>query len=244
MKAMRIFLIAGVAILTMACAVNFGNPTIGSGKLITEDRSVSDFTSIDVSCSADLQLEQGSPLKVSIEGEENIVPLIETTVSGSTLHIDTQPNTPILTTRRLIVHVTVPELDSLRLTGSGDAAVSAWKAGSLELEATGSGDIVFNTLQADSLTAHTSGSGDITIRGGQAGSQSIRTSGSGDYSAGSLQGSVAEVVTTGSGDVTVWAEDKLTASSSGSGDIAYYGSPRLNEHESGSGDVYRRGDRP
>ncbi len=239
MKAIRIFIIAGLAMMLMACTA-----TIGSGKVITETRSVGDFTSIDLSCSADLQLVQGSPMAVSIEGEENIVPLIETTVSGSTLHIDAEPNTSILTTRKLVVYVTVPDLESVRLTGSGDADVSEWKAGSLNLETSGSGDIVLANLQVATITAHTSGSGDITIHGGQADSQSIRTSGSGDYKAGSLQSEAAEVVTSGSGDVTVWVVDQLTASTSGSGDIAYYGSPRLSEHERGSGDVYRRGDRP
>jgi len=244
MKALRIFLITGVAILSLACSVSLGNHTTGSGKLITEKRVVGDFTSIDLSCSADLQLQQGSSLAVSIEGEDNIVPLIKTTVSGSTLHIDAEPNTAILTTRQLTVYVTVPELESVRLTGSGDADVSEWKAGSLKLETSGSGDIVFGNLQTDSITARTSGSGDITIRSGQANSQSIRTSGSGDYKAGSLQSGEAEVVTSGSGDVTVWAEDVLKATTSGSGDISYYGSPRVSEHETGSGDVYRRGDRP
>jgi hypothetical protein len=244
MKAMRIFLVAGVVFLSLACSVSFGNHTTGSGKVITEKRVVSDFTSIDLSCSADLQLEQGSPLAVSIEGEDNIVPLIETPVSGGVLHIDAKPNTAILTTRKLIVYVTVPELESLRLTGSGDAEVGEWEAGSLKLETSGSGDILFDGLQADSITARTSGSGDITIRGGQADDQSIHTSGSGDYNAGSLQSGEAEVVTSGSGDVTVWAEDELTATTSGSGDISYYGSPRVSEHETGSGDVYRRGDRP
>lgn len=239
MKAMRILLIACVAMLLMACSV-----TVGSGKVITEKRSVGNFTSIDLTCSADLQLVQGSPLAVSVEGEENIVPLIKTAVSGGTLHIDTEANTSILTTRALTVYVTVPDLDSVRLTGSGDADISEWKAGSLQLETSGSGDIVFGTLQAGSISARTSGSGDITIHGGQADSQSIRTSGSGDYKAGSLQSGAAEVVTSGSGDVTVWVDSELTATTSGSGDIAYYGSPRLSQHERGSGDVYRRGDRP
>ncbi len=239
MKAMRIFIITGVAMLLMACTVTFG-----SGKVITEKRSVGDFTSIDLSCSADLQLVQGSPLAVSIEGEDNIVPLIKTTVSGSTLHIDAESNNATLTTRQLIVYVTVPNLESLRLTGSGDADVSEWKAGSLKLETSGSGDIVFDNLQADFITARTNGSGDIKIRGGQADRQSIRTNGSGDYGAGSLQSGEAEVVTSGSGDVTVWVEDELKATTSGSGDISYYGSPRLSQHESGSGDVYSRGDRP
>lgn len=244
MKAIPVILIVGVVVLSLACTVSFGSHTTGSGKLITEKRAVDDFTKIELSCSADLQLKQGSPTAVSIEGEDNIVPLIETTVSGGALHIDARPNSGLLTTRKLIVYVTVPELESLRLTGSGDAEVGEWQAGSLKLETTGSGDIVFAGLQADTITARTSGSGDITIRDGQAGSQSIRTSGSGDYIAGHLHSSEAEAVTSGSGDVTVWVKDDLSASTSGSGDISYYGSPRLSQQESGSGDVYRRGDQP
>jgi hypothetical protein len=229
----------------MACSISIGgSQTSGSGNVITEKRTVSDFTGIDLSCSADVIIEQGRPLAVSIEGEDNILPLIVTKVSGSTLNIDTKPNTGFNTTRQLIVHVTVPELDSIRVTGSGDVTIEKWSAGSVELETTGSGDIHVGDIQADSISARLSGSGDVAVDGGSARSQKLTTSGSGNYNGAEVESREVEARTSGSGDITVWATDSLSAATSGSGDVRYYGLPAVDERSSGSGSVKRLGDNP
>jgi hypothetical protein len=244
MKIIRVFLFVSVVILSMACSISIGNQTTGSGDVITEKRSVGDFTGIDLSCSADVVIVQGKPLAVSIEGEDNILPLIETRVSGETLNIDAKSNSSFRTTRPLIVHITVPELSSIRVTGSGDVDMGEWAVGIFELETTGSGNIHIDSLETRSLTARLSGSGDISIAQGSAGSQRIKVSGSGDYNGASLQSREAEASTTGSGDITVWATDSLSASISGSGDIQYYGSPEVDKSDTGSGSVEKLGDRP
>ena len=212
--------------------------------MITEKRSVGNFTGIDLSCSADVTIEQGEPLAVSIEGEDNILPLIETKVSGDTLNIDAKPNSSFRTTKRLVVHITVPELSSIRSTGSGDVDMGEWVADNVELETTGSGDIHIDSLETSSLTARLSGSGDISIDQGRAGSQTVRTSGSGDYKGASLESREVKATTSGSGNITVWVTDDLSASTSGSGDIQYYGSPAVDKRDTGSGSVEKLGDKP
>jgi hypothetical protein len=245
MKTIRIFLIVcTVALLTVACSIVIGNQTIGSGKVITEKRAVGEFTSLELSCSADVSLVQGDQLVVSIEGEDNILPLIETRVSGYKLIIDAKPNTSFRTTKRLIVHITAPVLTSIRVTGSGDVEMSKWMVDSLELIATGSGNIHIDSLETGSLTARLSGSGDISIEGGGGGSQVITTTGSGDYDAASMESREVTATTSGSGDIILWATRSMSASSSGSGNIRYYGSPKVTQKISGSGSVEKLGDKP
>ena len=244
MKIMRVFLFVSIVVVSLACSVSIGNQTTGSGDVITEKRTVGDFTGIDLSCSADVTIEQGERLAVSIEGEDNIIPLIETRVSGQTLHIDAKSPANFRTTRQLIVHITVPELSSIRSTGSGDVDMGAWAAAEVELETTGSGDIHVDSLETRSLTARLSGSGDISIDQGKAGSQNIRTSGSGDYHSADLESRDVDAITSGSGGITVWVTGDLSARTSGSGDIQYYGSPDVDQRETGSGSVEKLGDRP
>ncbi len=244
MKTIRVFLIVCIALLTVACSIVIGNQTAGSGNVITENRSVGNFTVIDLSCSADVSLVQGDQLAVSIEGEDNILPLIETRVSGETLNIDAKPNSSFRTTKRLIVHITAPVMTSVRVTGSGDVEMSKWMADSLELIATGSGNIHIDSLEMGSLTARLSGSGDIRIDGGGGGNQAITTSGSGDYDATSMESREVKATTSGSGNITLWVTRSLSASSSGSGDIRYYGSPKVTQKTSGSGSVEKLGDKP
>ena len=244
MKTVRVFLIVCTALLTVACSIIIGNQTTGSGKVITEKRAVGEFTSLELSCSADVSLVQGDQLVVSIEGEDNILPLIETKVSGYKLIIDAKPNTSFRTTKPLTVHITAPVLISIHVTGSGDVEMSKWMVDSLEIIATGSGNIHIDSLETGSLTARLSGSGDISIEGGGGGSQAITTSGSGDYNAASMESREVNATTSGSGNITLWATRSLSASSSGSGDIRYYGSPKVTQKTSGSGSVEKLGDKP
>ena len=264
MKILRVLLIVCVVSLLAACTITIGNRTAGSGNVITEKRPVEDFTAIDLSCSADVIIAQGEPLAVSIEGEDNILPLVETRVSGDTLNIDVKRNSSYSITRPLTVHITVPELKSIRSTGSGDVEMGDWAAEDAEVETTGSGDvniagwvgsdlkltttgsgdINIGSLEASALTARLSGSGDISIDRGSAGNLTVRTSGSGDYHGAEVQSRAVEATTSGSGGITVWATDDLSAATSGSGDIQYYGSPEVDKTDTGSGSVEKLGDRP
>jgi hypothetical protein len=243
MKRYVIFFIACLVVLLAACSVITGKETVGSGKVITATRTVAEFTSLELTCSANVDIVKGEPLAVSIEGEDNILPLIETRVSGDTLNIDAKPGS-FRTTKRLIVHITVPELSSIRSTGSGDVDMGEWVADNVELETTGSGDIHVDSLEASSLNARLSGSGDISIGQGKVRSQTVRTSGSGDYKGASLQSREAKATTSGSGNITLWVMDDLSATTSGSGDIQYYGSPAVDKRDTGSGSVEKLGDRP
>jgi len=244
MKLYRVLFMVCIAILLAACSIINGQQTVGSGKVITEERAVGEFTSLELSCSADVSLVQGDQLAVSIEGEDNILPLIKTTVLDYKLIIDVKSNNSFRTTKPLIVHITAPVLASIRVTGSGDVEMGEWMIDSLEIITTGSGNINLASLGMYSLTARLSGSGDISIKGGGGGSQVITTSGSGDYEAASMESREVNATTTGSGGITVWVTRTLSASTSGSGDIRYYGSPKVTKNTTGSGSVDKVGDHP
>ncbi len=239
MKTYRLLALVLMAAVLAACST-----TVGSGKVVTETRTVGEFASVSLRCSADVVIVQGTPQAVSIEGEDNIIPLVETNVSNKTLIVDFKMNSVISRHKDLVVHITVPNIDSVQTTGSGNIQMDQWSASNVELESTGSGDIHIGNIQADSLTSRQTGSGDITIDGGKTTNQKVTTSGSGAYNGAKLESSSTDAKSTGSGDITVWAVNNLTATTSGSGDIGYYGSPQVSEHSSGSGDVTRRGDKP
>ncbi len=244
MKHLRALVLVLAAGLLASCSFGGKNIITGSGNVITENRIVGVFTRLVVSCTADVQITQGGPQTVSIEGEDNIVRLIDTSVSGGTLTIDIQSDTGFSTTKPLVVFITVPEIESIRASGSGNVVMAKWSTSSANLETTGSGNITIDDLATDSLTARLSGSGDIILNGGSAVSEKINASGSGKFNGELVPSKRAEATTTGSGSITIWVSDTLAASTSGSGDIQYYGSPQLSEHITGSGAVHRIGDHP
>ncbi|MEI9957281.1 MAG: DUF2807 domain-containing protein [Ferruginibacter sp.] len=60
--------------------------TTGSGNVVTENRTVDNFTGIDVSSSFDVEVKIGSPASVRVEADDNIIKYIVTKVSGERIN--------------------------------------------------------------------------------------------------------------------------------------------------------------
>jgi hypothetical protein len=242
MKRYPIFLVLCLAALLAACSNNQADLIVGSAKVITETRPVNDFTSLELGCSADVILAQG-PLAVSIEGEDNILPLIETRVSGGKLIIDSKPNSNFRSTKPIVIHIAVPKLSSIQVSASGDVDIDGFTAASLDLNTSGSGNIRLQGLQADSVKATISGSGGMTLDG-KTGQLTVKDSASGNFTGTRLESRQANVTLTGSGDATVWVTYSLSATLSASGNLMYYGAAGLDQKVTGSGNVEKLGDQP
>ncbi len=215
----------------------------GSGKVVQDNRAVSGFDQVRLRGVGELSIQQTGRESLTIEGEDNLLPRIQTDVQGGVLTIGVERGVSISPTVTLRYTLTVKDISALELSGSGDILTGALRSRNFELHLPGSGHIRLGDLTADSLVAGISGSGRIEVRG-QVASQRIRISGSGDYEGGNLQSQSAEVSVSGSGDSKVWARDDLSAHISGSGTVEYYGNPRVDKHVSGSGSVRNLGDRP
>ncbi|MFN7964767.1 MAG: head GIN domain-containing protein [Acidobacteriota bacterium] len=190
----------------------------GSGKVVEETRTVSSFSKIESAGSTDVVVTIGSPQRVVIKADDNILPLITTTVSDNALSIGSRGN---YSTRNAVqVLVTMPSLTSLELAGSGAANI--------------------NGLQEQGFEASLSGSGDITATGTTT-SLKVSIAGSGDVHLFGLIAQHGEVSVTGSGNVEVHVSESLQASVMGSGDIVYDGAPeKLERRVIGSGEITAR----
>lgn len=236
--------------LSMAPAANadikigWGGKTIkGSGTMKTESRSVSGFTGVALSIPAKVEIVQGNTESLTLEGDDNILPLIETVVEGGTLKMRfTERNTSIQT-KVLKAVLNVKSIDSLSVAGSGDMHAANLKSANLKSNISGSGDINIGNLETDMLKLSIQGSGNF-IAAGKAKNVETNVAGSGDVKLGKLEATSARASIQGSGDVTVWAKESLTVSVAGSGDVKYYGDAQVTKSIAGSGSVKRLGAAP
>jgi hypothetical protein len=189
----------------------------GSGNLKTETRVVEKFTTIVISGSANLEIEQTGEESLELTVDDNLLPLFTTEVRDGTLFIGVAEGKRLTWSGKgPRVKVTVRELR--KLTISGAATVKATK------------------LDTDSLSISISGAGSASIAG-RSDNLSITVSGAGSLDAVDLQTKRATVIVSGAGDVTVNASDELDARVSGAGDISYVGSPKLRSRVSGAGTI-------
>lgn len=188
----------------------------GSGHVKTESRAVSGFSSIHLSGAGHLIITQTGSESLSITSDDNILPLITTSVSGGTLSIGVKPGNSIGKVTQLDYHVTVKTLRAIDVSGA--ATISA----------TG--------ITTDTLTLSLSGASTATISGqGQA--LTLTISGAGHFDGRQFATHTATVSISGAGDASVAASDTLDATISGAGSVTYYGSPHVTQHISGAGSI-------
>lgn len=209
-------LLVAFTLLASAAACDLFTPAVqGSGVQAREDRQVAAFESVALAGSSDVEIVVGPAQTVRVEGDDNIVPLISTTVADNTLRIS---STGSYKTRSGVkLTITVPRLIAVVSSGSGSMTARDITAGSFAASMQGSGSVSL-TGAADELTANLQGSGSLT--------------------AAALTTSRVTVSLQGSGSAEVHCREQLTASITGSGGVRYTGgATNVTQNVVGSGKV-------
>ena len=215
------------------------NPVLAKDEM----REVSPFSKISLRISAKVYVEQGDKQSVKIVADPETLEEIITEVKDRTLQIRF-PTDNIFKRwdpGKIEIYITVPEIDGLTLSGSGDIVSENINTRILDLVVSGSGNIKIEQLTAEKVTANISGSGNININeGGVANELNVRISGSGNVDARGFEAKNVSVQTSGSGNCYVVSNGEIKARISGSGNVYYSGNPAIDSSVSGSGSVKER----
>ncbi|QTD38298.1 DUF2807 domain-containing protein [Polaribacter batillariae] len=212
----------------------------GNGNVVTVNRTTSNFDGVAAGGSFDVILVKGKEGNIKIEGEENIIPYIETDVKGNTLKINYKKNTNIKTTKRLTVTVFYNDIESVALGGSGIISskekISARK---FNTSLGGSGKIDLH-IEAKEISASIGGSGDIDLKGNTT-EFTCSIAGSGSIRAFELKTDEVKATIAGSGSIKTTVKSKIDAKIVGSGSLYYKGNPsHIDKKSVGSGNVIER----
>jgi hypothetical protein len=218
--------------------------TLGSGRPATETRAVGEFEAISTAGSIDIVVRQGAKESVEVTADDNLLPLVETTVEsgsrGRTLSIRTQRGASFHTRSPMRVTVTVVKLSAIASSGSGNVEVQALTTPALKLSIAGSSDAVMRGLKTTTLEIGISGSGDVKVDG-TATQVRVSIAGSGNAALSELVADDVTVSIAGSGDANVTANKSLDVRVAGSGDVIYGGNaPQVHSKIAGSGSVTKR----
>lgn len=224
----------------------------GNHHQMTETRQLVPFTKVVNEGEFNVIIKEGSVSEVVVEAESNLIPYIRTIVNGNTLVIDTwenlQPNIP------MNIYVTTPEVNAIKLSGSGTITVDSIVGDNVEIKISGSGNINANVnaglvdisisgsgdMWLDVVSQITyskiSGSGNINLKGSTKDGD-FNISGSGNiHSYDFVQDNLNSKIS-GSGNMYVNVLDYLNVKISGSGSVYYMGNPSLDVSITGSGSV-------
>lgn len=253
MKSFIKLLLATLLVVGNCYAFAKPHPTLQTDTtFVTVDRHVSDFNSLHISGPFDIYITQGTTESVTLTAPKEILDRIVTEVNSGELRISNKHDNWGWSEKswwsdkswwrhhkKILVHVTVKDLNSIKLSGSGSALFEAGiTTNALKLTLRGSGNIV-GKVQVKKLESSISGSGGIKLSG-TAESSTIGVTGSGSFTAPELITSNSAVHLSGSGGAKINATDKVDAAISGSGGVSYTGTAKIvNAKKSGSGSVNR-----
>ncbi|HET6451743.1 MAG TPA: head GIN domain-containing protein [Spirochaetia bacterium] len=231
-------------VLALVCAAAFASGDfedghgwiVGSGHVQSTDRDLPSFTAIDLEGSGNVVIRQDGTQLVSVETDDNVLPLVRTEVVDGVLHLGLVRGAHVTHLTRLEFSVAAPRVDGICISGSGNASTATpLRVNGMSLEIRGSGSIDCDT-RAATVSAAIGGSGSIHLRG-SSDRFTVTISGSGGVHAQELQSADAAVTINGSGDAQLIATHAIEVSLSGSGSVRYGGGARATVHRSGSGSV-------
>lgn len=211
-----------LAIATASAILAFSSCTKerikGNGSTITETRSVTGFTKISASGSSTVFITQGASFKVEVKGYSNLLPYYETKLTNNTLQLGYKQDVNVKNDN-VEVYITMPVLNDLDLTGSGNINTT--------------GSFVGNT----NFNARISGSGNINFSSGTATQFFATINGSGNINTLDMVADNADITINGSGNTEITASTQLKVKITGSGNVYYRGAPTITTNIAGSGAV-------
>ena len=236
----------GIALALLALILTGCYTGEGSGRVVVERFDVGEFTEVVLSGDGKVIITPGVHA-ASVSAEDDIVPSLKVAADGKTLVLQREVDwiDGIRPTVPIEFRVTVPVLESVRVSGSAAATIrgvafgaeatlassgSAFidadpvDSGHLVVEVDGAGEILVSGVTAKTFRGVVGGLGRITVAG-EADEVDVDVGGSGLYRGSDLRGGSTRVEVSGVGQAFVWADRRLDAEVGGEGRIVYRGDP-------------------
>lgn len=194
--------------LQSGCHVNInlgGETLVGSGVSITETRETEPFTGFSVGGAIKVEATIGETQAVEVSGDDNIVPLVTTEVSGGVLKIQTEHNGRLKTEQPLLVKIVATELDNVEISGACEVDVDGLSGSGFDAEVSGASTLTLSG-SCERLSADVSGAS--TLHGE------------------ALQANEATVNASGASSVRVKASESIRGEASGASSVKYSGDPQ------------------
>ncbi len=190
----------------------------GSGSEKKEIRNVPAFSEIHSSGAYTIHISVGPEPRVTVKGDDNLLPLIETTVANHCLNIKTKKT--VRPQLNLQITISTPELSILAMSGAGKTRVNGIRNDQFSLELSGAGSVILE---------------------GKTKALKLNLSGAGSINAEALKAEEVKVASSGAGKIDLFARNLLDVQISGVGAVSYRGNPKtINQRVSGLGKLIKK----
>jgi len=211
MNKITIAFLTGLILIAAGC--RWGG-IMGNGHIVTDTRTVSDFSEIESGGAFQIEWRSGPP-SLSITTDENLLRYISNENIDHRLRLHSRGN--LWPTHHINVLISSPTRSGAKLTGAARLTANQLSGHSFAIESTGAAKIFLDGSVDELIT-------DMT--------------GASKLEANSLKTKTAEISSTGASHAEVAASETLKVSITGAGKVIYSGNPpTIEKHISGAGSI-------
>ncbi len=228
MKKQPLLILSGFLLLFSVLSSCNDSCEKGSGKAASEDRKLGAFTKLNVSGAYKIVLKQGNP-SVKVTADDNLLKLIETSVSGDELTIKTEKN--ICNAGTMEIDISNPDFQSVKSSEALDLSSDGkLNLKDFDMELSGAAKVKLD-LNAANVKIKSSGAADIDLMG-QATENLVTMSGVGKLNALDFVVANYRIESSGITHCKINVLQQLSVNISGTGSLEYQGNPSKisNEH--------------
>jgi hypothetical protein len=216
-----IFLLILLSVLMTGCMndSNVNETNYGSGRIVSQNRSVEECTGINIRYAGNVYLSQGDVQSVRVEADDNIINNVKTYADDGILNVGLDEGNYSNVTVR--IYVILKTIDNVTIQGAGNITAE-------------------NSLVCDQVYCSINGAGDINLNG-NANNLTCGINGAGNINALGFPVKTCNARINGTGSCTVNVSEDLDAAISGVGNIIYDGNPtQVKSKVSGVGKISRK----
>jgi hypothetical protein len=209
-----------ISILLNSCNVNCIS---GSGRQVTEDRSLVAFTKVEFGGTIKLKIRQDSLPFMRITADDNIQKLIKTQINGEVLKIEMDGD--FCNTGEIIIELGSKQWKGIK--ASGDTKImteNQINTNEFDLDLSGSSEVDLDLMTAI-FRAESSGSSKINLKG-QARKSDINLSGASEINAFDFVVGDYDIKSSGASKCAINVLNSLKINSSGASEVLYKGYPK------------------
>jgi hypothetical protein len=222
-------------LLIMLILAGCGKSTIGgNGNVTVETRKLNKFNCISIKGAYDVELVRSDSTYLRIEADDNLLPVIITTINDSILEIYNEKN--IIRSKELKLIIACPDLQSIDFSGATELTCdTTLDFKHLNILISGAGRIDL-TVNAQSIKTSVSGGAELVFKG-IVKNMEISITGTGNLNASKLFVDSCAIDISGFGWAKLNVKQNLEVNISGFGKVEYSGNPEIKQSITGGAKV-------
>lgn len=232
------FLVA-LIIMVGGCTFSTSNSN-NSGDLVTDERSISEFSKLSIHGVFNLYLSQGNKESLRIEANEQTMDEITIRNVGEQLIIELEEDIEFFDRDEINIYLTITDIDSFEFEGVGNIKTEeVLRLTDLKLRGDGVGNTKLE-IEADRINAEFNIVGNVSLSG-KVENIDLENNGLGNVDASDLKAQYMTLESNGIGNVEVHCEKEISITANGIGKVTYSGDPEVkNLDRNGIGKVEKK----